>query len=118
MKLIKDGLTANDLPVIPRGYRILIKQVVKEAVSGGGIILGGADESARVQKGVNHGELIAIGPECWDKQKKDGLKPWAEVGEMVQFKAYAGEQIPSGDDATFYHVMNDEDILGVVGGKV
>lgn len=110
---IKEGYSKEDLPVIPCGYRMLIRQQEKENMTAGGIILGTDTEGQRQQKGQSFGEVIAMGAECYNK---DGQKPWCEVGDVVRYRAYSGEifQEEGEENNVWWHLMNDEDILGVV----
>jgi len=109
---IKEGYQLSDIPVLPCGYRMLIRQQVKEDVTAGGIVLGTQKESDRQQKGQTFGEVIALGPECYNK----GKIPWCKVGDIVRYRAYTGEifQDKNNDNGVYWHIMNDEDILGVV----
>ena len=115
---ILDSVNVKDLPVIPVGYRLLIKQEVVEEKSEGGILLGSVDEAKRRQKGQTTGIVIAIGGDCYDK----GDEPWVKVGDVVKIRPYGGAMTEStgfyrtNEDSVHYHLLNDEDILGIIPG--
>lgn len=115
---IKEGYEIKDLPLIPCGYRLLIRQELKAARSAEGIYYYGDEESKRQQKGYHFGEVIAMGPEAYDKPNQ---MPWCDVGDIVRFKPYQGAsfQDPNdvNEDGTHWHVMNDIDIIGVIPNK-
>ena len=101
----------EQLPVKPCGYRILVKQKTKSNISAGGIHLGTDKETVRQQKGQCFGVVKALGPEAYDKNKE----PWCKEGDTVRYRAYTGELFKDKyDDDVWWHLMNDEDVLGVV----
>ena len=100
-------------PINPSGYRVVVKQDVYEAVSEGGIVLATKNEEKRQQKGTDTGTLVAVGPLAW-KHARLGSEPWAKVGDHVMFARYAGHALEQDEDGGWWHVMNDEDILGVI----
>lgn len=109
--MIEKEICPEKLPLQPVGYRLLIKQTSKSILSSGGIIIATEKEDARQQKGQNYGEVMALGPECYNKNKI----PWCKVGDIVRYRAYSGEIFKDkNDEDVWWHVMNDEDILGVV----
>jgi len=114
---LADGYTVDDLPIIPVGYRLLIKQLLKSVKSDGGIFLGGVAEENRQQKGYHFGEVVAVGPEAYDKSPT----PWCKAGDIVRFKPYQGAEMKDPndkhEDGTHWHIMNDIDILGVIPNK-
>lgn len=107
---------SEKLPIIPCGYRVLIKQVAIERKSEGGILLYSRAEEKRQQKGEPTGILMAVGPLAWQHERLGG-EPWAKVGDLVRFGRYAGDQFKQSSDGSHWHIMNDEDILGVIPQK-
>lgn len=101
------------LPIFPAGYRVLVKQMAIETKSKGGIMLYSRAEEKRQQKGEPTGILMAVGPLAW-KHERLGGEPWAKVGDMVRFGRYAGDAFKEESDGSHWHIMNDEDILGVI----
>ena len=95
--------------IIPCGHRILVKPEKVEEKTEGGIYI---PETAkgREQQGTMKGVVVEVGPNAW-KAFDDGHQ-WANVGDKVCFKRYAGEVIKD-DDGTEYRIMNDEDVLSV-----
>jgi co-chaperonin GroES (HSP10) len=107
-------LCPEQLPVKPVGYRILIKQQSKSNLSSGGIVLGSDKEAGRQQKGQCFGEVMELGADSYPSDKFPG-GPWCKVGDIVRYRAYSGEIFKDeNDENVWWHLMNDEDILGVV----
>ena len=115
---ILDGIDIESLPVIPVGYRLLIRQELAEEKSEGGILLGTGDDLKRRQKGQSMGTVVAIGGGCYDK----GGDPWVELGDVVQIRPYGGAMTESAgfyktdEESIHYHLINDEDVLGIIPG--
>ena len=107
----------SELPLIPAGYRVLVKQVAIKKKTESGILLYSPKEEKRQQRGEPTGILMAVGPLAWQHERLGG-KPWAEVGDLVRFGRYAGDAFEQAEDGTHWHVMNDEDILGVIKKQV
>lgn len=100
------------LPIIPVGYRILIKQTSKSTTTSGGIIIATEVEGSRAQKGQTFGQVMAMGPECFNKKNQE---PWFKVKDKVRFRAYSGEIFKDKyDENVWWHIMNDEDVLGLI----
>lgn len=104
------------LQIQPTGYRVIVKQEQIEKTTKAGIILHSVDEEKRQQKGTMFGTLVAIGPQAW-KDERLGSKNWANIGDRVMFNRYAGHRYEQAEDGSYYHVMNDEDILAVIPNK-
>jgi len=90
----------------PSGHRVLILPDVVEDKTAGGIILA-ASTKERDQQATMRGTVVNIGINAW-KAFDDGT-PWAEVGDTVIFRKYAGEVVKNGD--VEYRVINDEDVI-------
>ena len=105
------------IPVIPVGYKMLVKPQVAKKQTAGGILL--------PEETVNHedilcniGQVVAQGKECYQHPKFLG-HPWCKVGDWVVYAKYAGTQIESRDplingDITRYRLLNDDEIGAIV----
>ena len=108
---IVEGIELKDLPVVPIGYRLLIKQEVVDEVSSGGIVLATHDQTKREQRGHSIGTVVAMGGQCYDRGDW-GVK----LGDTVKIRPYGGAMTESNgiyrtnDENVHYHLMNDEDI--------
>lgn len=96
----------------PSGHRVLIRPESVEEKTAGGIILS-ATTKERDQQATMRGTVVKVGINAW-KAFDDGT-PWANSGDKVIFRKYAGEIIKDGD--TEFRVVNDEDILAVIGSE-
>ena len=108
------------LPVIPVGYRILVKQDLVETKVGS-IIVKSAEQEDREQAGHSRGTVMALGPDCYVGEKfKTGA--WCKVGDRVMYPNHAGKKFKESElnntfdsnDKQFWQLMNDEDIIGVI----
>ena len=97
----------------PSGHRILILPEQVEARTNGGIILA-ATTKERDQQATMRGTVMEIGINAW--KAFDAGTPWAEVGDKVVFRKYAGEVVKDGD--VEYRVINDEDCICVIREEV
>lgn len=105
--------------IIPAGHRVLVKQeryddhdeVYRSARQAGIEIV--KDQGVRYQASVDKGVITAVGPTAW---KDFGSEPWAKVGDTVVFAKNAGKSVTDpADKDTPYVVLNDEDIVAVIG---
>lgn len=92
--------------IVPAGHRVLIKPEIVEEKTQGGIILA-ATTKDRDQQATMRGTVVSVGINAW-KAFDDG-QPWANVGDQVVFRKYAGEVVKDGEIE--YRVVNDEDVL-------
>jgi co-chaperonin GroES (HSP10) len=84
------------IPIKPAGYKMLVKQVIQENVSAGGILLNTDEEAKRQQAGFPIYEVLAMGPACY-RNRADGSEfpegPWCNVGDTVVMDGYVGKTI-------------------------
>jgi len=87
----------------PLGDRVVVKPLVREAVSTGGIVL-----PDTAQEKPQEGEVVAIGP---GRTNDDGQRVAMELkkGDTVIFAKYAGTEIKDGDDEIV--ILRESDIL-------
>lgn len=58
-----------------------------------------------------YGTIIDIGPDAWyDKPSK-----WAKVGDRIVYSRYGGKFVRYPGELEKYVVLNDEDVLAVLG---
>lgn len=124
------------IPIKPVGYRMLVKQVIQENKTDGGIILATDEEHMRQQRGFPMYEVLAQGSACY--QSRDGQEfpegKWCNVGETVLMDGYAGKvfkpdeflRYAEGDKSLTeelkemkrlglnYHLVNDDSVMGVL----
>lgn len=104
--------------MLPVGYRILVKQDLVEDKTTSGIIISSKEQNDKEQAGHNRGVVMAVG----DGAYADKESAWCKVGDRVMFPNYAGKKFKASelqgrfdkDDLQFWHIMNDEDVLGVI----
>lgn len=95
----------------PCGHRVVIKPNTVEEKTEGGLY---KPDTVKRNENMNEtvGTLVAVGEGCW-KEFADG-EPWAKVGDIVVFCKNGGVEA-KGDDEEVYKIMNDEDIVAVIG---
>ena len=98
----------------PVGHRILIKVEEREEKTQSGIIIATEETRERDQFAKNAGEVIALGPDCFE----DYENPWCEVGDLVVYAQYAGYgQMPKKGEV-FYRYINDTDVIAKKKGGI
>lgn len=112
------------------GHRLLIKpiKVVDElqkdlpeelAKLGFEVKVGDKRTQLMYQAGVERGSVVGIGPMAWkDPALGYGTtdwQPWAEIGDEVLFVKYSGKPAVDPDTDEEFLVMNDVDMIAVVG---
>ncbi len=91
----------------PLGQRVLVKRLEAEAVSAGGIVL---PETAKEKP--QEAEVISLGTGGKDDEGKT-IDFTVKVGDKVLISKYGGTEVKI--DGTEYLIINENDILGIVG---
>ncbi len=89
----------------PLADRVVVKAIVQEEKTKGGIVL---PDTAKDKP--QEGEVIAVGPgKVLDNGKK--LEPEVKVGDRIIFSKYSGTEIKIDGDE--YLILRESDILAV-----
>ena len=101
------------------GHRVLIKEDPVETTTDWDFQIVSDEKLERAA--LQHGVIIASGPDCWKAFRKidrEGVErdgePWANKGDYVIFARHAGRFIKDPSNGDEFLIMNDEDILGVI----
>lgn len=94
----------------PAGHRILVRMDEVETTTKSGLIHLPESAKDRQEAAQTTGTLIAVGPNAWTCE---GEKPWATPGDRVYFAKYVGALVIDPETGVKYHLMNDEDIMGI-----
>lgn len=94
----------------PAGHRILVRMDTVETKTSSGLIHLPESAKDRQEAAQTTGTLIAVGPNAWTC---DGELPWAKPGDRVYFARYIGALVIDPETGDKYHLMNDEDIMGI-----
>lgn len=97
----------------PVGYRLLVEPMRAVAYSDQGIAL--PEQTIDAQQYLRYiGQVIAVGPECYDKR---GTK-WVQAGDWVAWHQHAGQvlrvrgQTAGGKDCiAYYLIINDDEVI-------
>jgi len=93
----------------PLGDRVLIKPLVEEEKSKGGILLPDTISKEKPQAG----EILAVGPGATNKDGK--IVPMTvKKGDKVVYAKYSGTDIKDDDDDEDYLILSEKDILAIV----
>ncbi len=92
----------------PLGDRVLIKPVVEEEKSKGGILLPDTVSKEKPQVG----EILAVGPGSTNKEGKI-IPMTVKKGDKVVYAKYSGTDI-KGDDDEDYLLLSEKDILATI----
>ncbi len=92
----------------PLGDRVLIKPVVEEEKSKGGILLPDTVSKEKPQVG----EILAVGPGSTNKEGKI-IPMTVKKGDKVVYAKYSGTDI-KGDDDKDYLLLSEKDILATI----
>lgn len=101
------------------GFRIKVKPLKLEEIDNvyaqakrAGIIMSDHDDMKAQRKGVDQGTVLAIGPTAF---KDYGDSPWCFVGDTIVYAKYSGMVVKDPEDGEDYLIINDEDVVAVVG---
>ena len=102
-----DYLPFDLMKLKPLASNVIIKPAVPEEITKSGIVLPGASDKERPEKG----EVIAVGP---GKLLDNGnIAPLSvKVGDTVIFKKYSPDEIKV--DGEQYLILNESDIVAVI----
>lgn len=100
----------NESGIWPVGHRVLILPAQVEEKTEAGIILHTSSQRVREEMAQIEGKVISIGTTAY----ADQLSPWCKVGDKVIIGKYSG-LVYDGKDGQKYRVINDLDVVCIVG---
>lgn len=98
--------------VRPTGWRILVRPVKIEERTTGGIYL--PEQAKEAKEALRYvGQVVAMGPLCYQHAKFEGGEPWCQVGDHIAFGQYAGQEIlaKSPEGVEKLRLINDDEVL-------
>ena len=101
---------ATKLPQ-PTGWRMLVLPFRMKEKTDGGIIMG-TETIDRQQVASQCGNVLAMGPDCYNDKDRFTQGPWCKVGDWVVFARYAGSRIEI--EGGEVRLLNDDEILATV----
>ena len=100
---------SNKLPK-PTGWRLVVLPFKMKEKTKGGLIIG-QDTLEKQQVGSTCGLVLAMGPQCYDKDKfPEG--PWCKKGDWIIFARYAGSRMNI--DGGEIRMLNDDEVLATI----
>ena len=106
-----------ELPVIPVGWRVLIRPFEPAKQSTGGIEL--PAEALTSEEHLTYvGQIVAMGDQCYTAISRSGIdlskmNPKPKVGDWIMYGTYGGQKVVT-KSGTKYLMMNDDGIMGIV----
>ena len=76
----------------PTGWRLLVLPFKMNEKTKGGVLLG-QETIERQQVGSQCGNVLAMGPDCYNDKDRFSKGPWCKVGDWIVFARYAGSRI-------------------------
>ena len=77
----------------------------------GGVLLG-QETIERQQVGSQCGNVLAMGPDCYNDKDRYPEGPWCKKGDWVIFARYAGSRIQI--DGGEVRLLNDDEVLAKI----
>lgn len=109
---------AVELPVVPVGWRILVRPYSPPKTYGESRIEIGDDVLESEQLLTYVGQIVAMGDQCFTAVTRSGIElaninPKPKVGDWIMYGTYGGQTIKTKSGAK-YLMMNDDGIMGIV----
>ena len=101
---------ATKLPK-PTGWRMLVLPFRMKEKTKGGVLLG-TETIDRQQVASQCGNVLAMGPDCYNDPERFSDGPWCKVGDWVVFARYAGSRIEI--EGGEVRLLNDDEVLATV----
>ena len=95
----------------PTGWRLLVLPFKMNEKTKGGVLLG-QETLERQQVGSQCGNVLAMGPDCYNDKDRFKEGPWCKVGDWVVFARYAGSRIEI--EGGEVRLLNDDEVLATV----
>ena len=95
----------------PTGWRMLVLPFRMKEKTDGGILMG-QETIDRQQVASQCGNVLAMGPDCYNDPKRFNDGPWCKVGDWVVFARYAGSRIEI--EGGEVRLLNDDEVLATV----
>jgi len=95
----------------PTGWRILVLPFKMGEKTKGGILMG-QETLEKQQVASQCGNVLAMGPDCYQDKRRYKQGPWCKVGDWVMFARYAGSRIKI--EGGEVRLLNDDEILATI----
>ena len=95
----------------PTGWRILVLPFKMGEKTKGGILMG-QDTVEKQQVASQCGNVLAMGPDCYQDKSRYKQGSWCKVGDWVMFARYAGSRIKI--EGGEVRLLNDDEILATI----
>lgn len=100
-------VAANKTKLVPLGDKIVVKNMQQEEVLASGIVI---PDTAKEKP--QQAEVIAVGPGRWDEDGENRVPMEIEVGDIVVYAKYSGNDIKI--DQEEYLILSEKDVLAKI----
>ena len=100
-------VAANKTKIVPLADRLVVKNVQQEEVLASGIVI---PDTAKEKP--QQAEVVAVGPGRWDEDGKKRVPMEIEVGDIVVYAKYSGNDIKI--DHEEYLILSEKDVLAKI----
>jgi co-chaperonin GroES (HSP10) len=88
-----------------------------------GLVIADTDDKKRQEANLDRGTVIEVGPDAFKayfqhanpEKNMSEFVPWCKVGDTIAFAKYSGKTVEDLDTHVMYTVINDEDVVAVLG---
>ena len=95
----------------PTGWRILVLPFKMGEKTKVGILMG-QETLEKQQVASQCGNVLAMGPDCYQDKSRYKHGPWCKVGDWIMFARYAGSRIKI--EGGEVRLLNDDEILATI----
>lgn len=112
------------------GHRVLLRMEKLEdadptykRMQAMGLARADTEDTRRLEVGLDRGTVVEVGPDAFKAfylNSNPGVDltdfvPWCKTGDFVAFAKYSGKLIEDPESQQKYMVINDEDVVAVLG---
>lgn len=102
----------DEITIKPVNWFILIRERVVDRITEGGVIR--PDQAMHAEEMLSYyGEVVALGPNCFQHAKFSGAGAQCKVGDWVVIGRYAGQKMQLRGSGETYRMITDDMIMGV-----
>jgi chaperonin GroES len=100
-------VAASKTKIVPLGDRLVVKNIQQEEVLASGIVI---PDTAKEKP--QQAEVIAVGPGRWDEEGKRRIPMEIQVGDIVVYAKYSGNEIKIDNEE--YLILSEKDVLAKI----
>lgn len=103
--------TTKNLPVKAVGWKVLLKPMIPQEVTKGGIILSDMTKDSQLISALVC-EVVDVGPQAYADKERYPEGPWCKIGDFVMIGRLAGSRFRIDDEE--YRLLNEDEVQAQV----